>query len=315
MARLGVRLAGLDLRNPVLSASGTFGHGLEMRHFSPPSSLGGLVSKTITLRPRPGNPHPRIRETEAGFLNSIGLENRGVEAYLRDVVPQMAEADCAVVTNIGGESVEEFAELAARLEGIAAVDALEVNLSCPNVQGGRLPFSTDPRTAERTIALVRAASSKPILAKLSPNVTDIGEIARAVEAGGAHGITAVNTLLGMAVDWRTRRPGLATVQGGYSGTAVKPVALRCAWTCARAVSIPVIGCGGVASAEDVLEFLVVGCSAVQVGTAAFGDPALPGRLAQQIAELLDAAGVHDVNELIGGLRDGRQRAAATGVAT
>lgn len=315
MARLGVRLARLDLRNPVLSASGTFGHGLEMRHFSPPSSLGGLVSKTVTLRPRPGNPEPRIRETEAGFLNSIGLENRGVEAYLRDVIPQMAEADCAVITNIGGESVEEFAELAARLEGIAAIDALEVNLSCPNVQGGRLPFSTDARTAERAIALVRAASSKPILAKLSPNVTDIGEIARAVEAGGAHGITAVNTLLGMAVDWRTRTPGLATLQGGYSGTGVKPVALRCAWTCARAVSIPVIGCGGVSSAEDVLEFLVVGCSAVQVGTAAFGDPALPGRLAERMGELLDAAGVADVNELIGGLRDGRQRAAATEVAT
>jgi dihydroorotate dehydrogenase (NAD+) catalytic subunit len=315
MARLGVRLAGLDLRNPVLSASGTFGHGLEMRHFSPPASLGGLVSKTVTLRPRAGNPHPRIRETEAGLLNSIGLENRGVEAYLRDVVPQMAQADCVVVTNIGGESVEEFAEMAARLEGVAAIDALEVNLSCPNVQGGRLPFSTDPRTAERAIAGVRAVSSKPILAKLSPNVTDIGEIARAVEAGGAHAVTAVNTLLGMAVDWRTRRPGLATVQGGYSGLGVKPVALRCAWSCARAVSIPVVGCGGVSSAEDVLEFLVVGCSAVQVGTAAFGDPALPGRLAQRIDELLDAAGVGDVAELIGSLRDGRKPVIAAGVAT
>lgn len=315
MARLGVRLAGLDLRNPVLSASGTFGHGLEMRHFSPPASVGGLVSKTVTLRPRPGNPHPRIRETEAGFLNSIGLENRGIDDYLRHVLPQMAEADCAVITNIGGESVEEFAELAARLEGVAAVDALEVNLSCPNVQGGRLPFSTDPRTAERAIALVRAASSKPILAKLSPNVTDIGEIARAVEAGGAHAITAVNTLLGMALDWRTRAPALATVQGGYSGSGVKPVALRCAWTCARAVSIPVVGCGGVTCAEDVLEYLVAGCRAVQVGTAAFGDPALLGRLAPRIAELLDAAGIPDVNELVGTLRDGRPRAAAAEVAT
>jgi dihydroorotate dehydrogenase (NAD+) catalytic subunit len=315
MARLGVRLAGLDLRNPVLSASGTFGHGLEMQHFSPPSSLGGLVSKTVTLRPRPGNPHPRIRETEAGFLNSIGLENRGVEAYLRDVVPQMAAADCVVVTNIGGESVEEFAEMAARLEGVEAVDALEVNLSCPNVQGGRLPFSTDPRVAERVMAGVRAATSKPVFAKLSPNVTDIAEIARGAEAGGAHALTAVNTLLGMAVDWRARAPGLATVQGGYSGTGIKPVALRCAWSCARAVSIPVIGCGGVATAEDVLEFLVVGCSAVQVGTAAFGDPALPGRLGARLAELLERAGVDAVEELIGSLRDGRANARTTGVAT
>jgi len=308
MARLGVRLAGIDLRNPVLSASGTFGHGLEMQHFSPPSSVGGLVSKTVTLRPRHGNPHPRIRETEAGFLNSIGLENRGVEAYLRDVVPQMAEADCVVVTNIGGESVEEFAEMAARLDGVDAIDALEVNLSCPNVQGGRLPFSTDPRVAERVMAGVRAATTKPVFAKLSPNVTDIGEIARGAEAGGAHAVTAVNTLLGMAVDWRTRKPGLATVQGGYSGSGIKPVALRCAWSCARAVSIPVIGCGGVARAEDVLEFLVVGCSAVQVGTAAFGDPALTGSLGERLSQLLDAAGVADVAELVGSLRDGRRSA-------
>ena len=302
MVRLGVRLAGLDLKNPVLSASGTFGHGLEMQHFSPPASLGGLVSKTVTLLPRPGNPHPRIRETEAGFLNSIGLENRGIEAYLRDVVPQMEGADCVVVTNIGGESAEEFAELAARLEGVTAVDALEVNLSCPNVQGGRLPFATDAHMAERVIAGVRAVSSKPIFAKLSPNVSDIGELARAVEAGGAHGITAVNTLLGMSVDWRTRRAGLATLQGGYSGLGVKPVALRCAWACAQAVSIPVIGCGGIASADDVLEFLVAGCSAVQVGTAAFADPALPGRLGAQLEALLDAAGVAAVGDLIGSLR-------------
>lgn len=305
MARLGVRLAGLDLRNPVLSASGTFGHGLEMQHFSPPSSVGGLVSKTVTPRPRPGNPHPRIRETEAGFLNSIGLENRGVDSYLREVAPQMASADCVVITNIGGESVEEFAEMAARLEGVDAVDALEVNLSCPNVDGGKLPFSTDPRVAERVMAGVRAATTKPVFAKLSPNVTDIGEIARGAEAGGAHAVTAVNTLLGLAVDWRTGRPGLATVQGGYSGMGIKPVALRCAWSCARAVSIPVIGCGGVARAEDVLEFLVVGCTAVQVGTAAFGDPALTGSLGERLSQLLDSAGVADVNELIGSLRDGR----------
>ena len=302
MAHLAVRVAGLELRNPLLSASGTFGHGLEMQGFCPPELVGGLVSKTVTLRPRHGNPHPRICETEAGLLNSIGLENRGIDSYLADVLPRMDAADCAVVTNIGGERPEEFAELARRLDARPEVDALEVNLSCPNVQGGRLPFSTDARMAAHVIALVRAATRKPILAKLSPNVSDIAEIARAVEGAGADAITAVNTLLGMRVDWRTRRPGLATVQGGYSGSGVKPVALRCAWACARAVSIPVVGCGGIATADDVLEFLVAGCSAVQVGTSCFSDPAQLGRLPAAVSALLDEAGIGTVGELIGSLR-------------
>ena len=305
MARLGVRLGRLELRNPLLSASGTFGHGLEMRNFAPPENLGGLVSKTVTLRPRRGNPHPRIRETAAGLLNSIGLENRGIEAYRRDVLPTMLDADTVVITNIGGESPEEFRELAAQLDDEPAVDALEINLSCPNVDGGRLPFATDPKVAESVVAGVRAVTSKPLFAKLSPNVTDIAEIARGVEAGGADGVTAVNTLLGLAVDWRTRVPGLATVQGGYSGIGIKPVALRCAWAAAQAVSIPVIGCGGIATAADVLEYLVVGCGAVQLGTSNFSDPALIGRLAAEIEALLDAAGVDSAAELIGTLRDTR----------
>lgn len=302
MAQLEVSLPPLTFRNPLLSASGTFGHGLEMATFVPPSALGGLVSKTVTLEPRAGNPQPRICETEAGFLNSIGLENRGLDAYLRDVLPAMEGADTRVITNIGGESVDDFAEVARRLDGEAAVDALEVNLSCPNVQGGKLPFSTDPAVAEATIAAVRAATQKPILAKLSPNVSRIGDIARAVEAGGANGVTAVNTVLGMSVDWRTRRPGLFTTQGGYSGVAIKPIALRCAWECARAVSIPVVGCGGIRSAADVLEFLVVGCTAVQVGTASFSDPARLGRLPAEVAAMCDEQGIADVNELIGSLR-------------
>jgi len=303
-----VTLAGLELRNPVLSASGTFGHGLEMQHFAPPERLGGLVSKTVTLAPRPGNPPPRICETSAGLINSIGLENRGVDYYLREIAPQMRSADCIVVTNIGGESVEDFVEVARRLDGESAIDAFEVNLSCPNVQGGKLPFATDPHMAESVIRGVRAATRKPIFAKLSPNVSDIGEIARAVEAGGADAVTAVNTLLGLAVDWRTGRPGVNTIMGGYSGTAVKPVALRCAWQCVGAVSIPVIGCGGVGSAEDVLEFLAVGCAAVQVGTSCFSDPSNIARLPEQMAELLDAAGFDDVRSRIGVL--GRPRTAA-----
>lgn len=302
MASMAVTLAGLELANPVMSASGTYGHGLEMRHFSAPSTLGAWVSKTVTRKPRPGNPLPRICETEAGFLNSIGLENRGIDAYLRDVLPEMEAAHAVVITNIGGEIVEDFGELAQRLDGERGCHALEVNLSCPNVQGGRLPFSTSPAMAESVIARVRAATRKPIFAKLSPNVSDIGEIARAVEAGGADGITAVNTLLGMRVDWRSRRPALNTIQGGYSGVGVKPVALRCAWACVRAVKIPVIGCGGIACAEDALEFLVVGCRAIQFGTASFTDPGRIGRLAEEMSGLLDAHGIASVTDLIGTLR-------------
>ncbi len=305
---LSVRLGRLELRNPVLSASGTYGHGLEMRGFTPPGALGGWVSKTVTLRPRGGNASPRICETEAGLLNSIGLENRGIEHYLAHTLPEMAAVDSVVITNIGGESPEEFVELARRLDREEAVDALEVNLSCPNVQGGRLPFASEPENAAAVIAAVRAATEKPLLAKLSPNVAHVGEIARAVERAGADGITAVNTLLGLAVDWRTRRPGLATVQGGYSGPGVKPVALRCAWECARSVEIPVLGCGGVGSAGDLLEFLVAGCAAVQIGTACFADPALPGRIVEELSGMLAAEGIARVRELIGTIHDGRERA-------
>ena len=301
MARLEVEFGTLSLRNPILSASGTFGHGLEMQHIVAPALLGGLVSKTVTLAPRPGNPLPRICETEAGFLNSIGLENRGVEAYRRDVLPQMARAGTCVITNIGGERVEDFEELARILDGEPAIHAFEVNLSCPNVQEGKLPFATDPRMAARVIERVRGATRKPVLAKLSPNVSRLSELAIAVESGGAHGITAVNTVLGMRIDWRTRKPGLHTVQGGYSGVAIKPIALRCAWECARSVKIPVMGCGGIGSASDVLEFLVAGCSAVQVGTASFGDPGLLARLPGELAALLDSERIADVRELIGSL--------------
>ena len=303
MADLTTRLAGVELRNPVLSASGTFGHGLEMRSFVAPSRLGGWVSKTVTRAPRAGNPMPRIHETEAGLLNSIGLENRGIESYLEKTLPEVAGADTWIVTNIGGESPEEFAELAARLDERHEVHALEVNLSCPNVDGGRLPFSTDPSAAERVVRGVREATKKPVLAKLSPNVTRITEIALAVEEGGADAVTAVNTVLGMSVDWRRRRPGLATVKGGYSGTGIKPIALRCAWECATSVSIPVVGCGGISGPEDVLEFLVAGCSAVQIGTANFSDPAYIGALPEAIGALLDEHGIASVSELVGSLVD------------
>lgn len=300
-ADLTVQVGGLLLRNPILSASGTFGHGLEMRCMVPPATVGALVSKTVTRLPRPGNPMPRIAETEAGFLNSIGLENRGIRAYLERTLPEVRDADTVIVTNIGGHSAEEFGELAAQLDARPEVDALEVNLSCPNVDGGRLPFSTDPRVAEDVVRRVREATTKPIFAKLSPNVTRIEDIAVAVEAGGADAITAVNTVLGVAIDWRTRKPRLNTIVGGYSGSGIKPIALRCALACVGAVDIPVIGCGGIATADDVLDFIVAGCAAVQVGTASFSDP---GRIAALVLELeaaLDSAGVASVGELVGTL--------------
>ncbi|MFT7667721.1 MAG: dihydroorotate dehydrogenase (NAD+) catalytic subunit [Planctomycetota bacterium] len=297
--KLYTSLGNLQLKNPIMSASGTFGHGLEMQHFVPPASLGAWVSKTVTLLPRHGNPAPRIRETEAGFLNSIGLENRGVEAYIEETLPSLEGIDSRVVTNVGGESPEAFVAIVERLTDFEIIDAFEVNLSCPNVDRGRLPFATDPKVAEGIISRVRKVTNKPIFAKLSPNVSRIGEMAVAVEAGGADGITAVNTMLGMQVDWRTGKPGLATLMGGYSGIGVKPVALRCAYECVQAVSIPVIGCGGISSADDVLEFLAVGCRAVQVGTASFSDPGLMKDMAQELITLLDSQGLDSVEDVIG----------------
>lgn len=299
MARMEVDLAGIPLRNPILSASGTFGHGVEMQNIVPLDGLGGLVSKTVTCVPRPGNPAPRIAETKAGFLNSIGLENRGIESYIESVLPEVESAGTVIVTNIGGESVEDYVAAAEALAGFDVISALEVNLSCPNVDGGRLTFSTDPKKAEETLRAVSEVTDKPLWAKLSPNVTRIEEIACAVEAGGASAITAVNTLLGLGVDWRTGQPSLATVMGGYSGIGMAPVALRCAWQCVQAVDIPVIGCGGIADAEDVLDFLAVGCHAVQVGTASFSDPGMLGRLPGEVERLLDDAGVKDVMDVVG----------------
>jgi len=302
MTDLSVQLGPLQLRNPFLSASGTFGHGLEMKHFVSPDALGGWVSKTVTIEPRAGNPAPRICETEAGFLNSIGLENRGVQAYLDNIVPALRGSEAVIITNVGGASPDDFVTAVERLEEADEVDAYELNLSCPNVQGGKLPYGTDPAVAEDVTRRVKDVTKKPVFSKLSPNVSRIGDMAKAVEAGGADGVTAVNTLLGMAVDWRTGAPGLATVQGGYSGRGVKPVALRCAWECARSVDIPVIGCGGISTLEDALEFLVVGCSAVQIGTASFANPGLLAELVLALPAKLQEAGVDSVEALIGSIR-------------
>ena len=274
-----------------MSASGTFGSGWEGRSFSPLARLGALVSKTVTLCPRPGNPPPRLVETAAGMLNSIGLENRGADYFLAESLPRMRSLGPKVIVNIGGESEAEFIELAERF-GAAGIDALEVNLSCPNVQGGRLYFSTEPALTESVMRRVRDAAPAgiPVFAKLSPNVTSISDIARAAEAGGADGITVINTLIGMAVDWRQRRPVLGRVIGGLSGPAIKPVALRMVHEVASAVQVPVLGVGGIASATDVLEFVVAGASAVQIGTANFADPACMIGILDELTTLVEEAG-------------------------
>ena len=251
-------------------------------------SSAGLVSKTVTVKPRPGNPPPRLHETASGMLNSIGLENRGVDYFLAESLPRMKAIGPKVLVNIGGETVGEFVELAERFAA-AGVDGLEVNLSCPNIQGGKLHFSTDPGETERVMQRIRAAVPPeiPVFAKLSPNVTSIAEIARGAAAGGADGITAINTLIGMAVDWRRRAAILGKRIGGLSGPAIKPVALHMVHSVAAAVDIPVIGVGGVSSAEDVLEFLVAGASAVQVGTANFVDPGCMVRIVDDLKRLLE----------------------------
>lgn len=307
---LTTSLGALTLSNPVLSASGTFGSGWEGRMFSDLARVGGLVSKTVTVHPRPGNPPPRIWETPSGMLNSIGLENKGADYFLAESLPKMKQlaqnGGPRVIVNIGGESIDEFVQLAERFSA-AGVDALEVNLSCPNVQEGRLLFSTDGRLTEQALRAVKRVATVPVFAKLSPNVTDIGAIARAAEQGGADGITAINTLIGMAIDWRKRRTILARGIGGLSGPAIKPVALRMVHEIARTVRIPVLGVGGVRSAEDVLEFVCAGASAVQIGTAQFTDPALMVRIVDDLRRLLT-----DAKTTIAGLRGAVHRAEVRG---
>ena len=296
---LETSLGSLRLKNPVLSASGTFGSGWEGRTFSDLSRVGALVSKTVTLRPRHGNPPPRIWETPSGMLNSIGLENKGVDYFVRETLPKMRELAASgrkdgrhgprIVINIGGESIDDFVALAERFcrEG---VHALEVNLSCPNVQEGKLLFSTDPRLTEQAVRAVKKVADVPVFAKLSPNVTDVVAIAKGAEQGGADGLTAINTLIGMAIDWRKRKTILGRGIGGLSGPAIKPVALRMVYQLAAAVRLPIVGVGGVRSADDVLDFVCAGASAVQVGTSMFTDPALMVRIVDEVRDKLAAAG-------------------------
>lgn len=299
---LTTTIAGLWLKNPVLTASGTFGFGLEFEDYGDLRELGGIVVKGLSLKPREGNPMPRLAETPCGMLNAIGIQNPGVECFLKEKLPRLPWRETAIIANLYACGVEEFGELADVLSAEEGVAALEVNVSCPNVKEGGAAFGQDPVQIGRvTEAVKKRAGNKPVIVKLSPNVTDITVCARAAESAGADALSAVNTLLGMAVDVRTRRPRLANVVGGLSGPAIKPVALRCVFQCVRAVGIPVIGLGGIASAEDALEFLLVGATAIQVGTANFLRPDFAFGLARELPEALASAGASNLSEYRGGL--------------
>ena len=298
----GVRLSGLALKNPILTASGTFGYGLEFAPYGDLRTLGGIAVKGLSLAARAGNPMPRIAETPCGMLNAIGLQNCGVETFLRDKLPRLPWRETAIVANLYACDADEFAELAGVLSGAAGIAALEVNISCPNVKAGGIAFGQDPSMAGRlTEAVKKRAGDKPVWVKLSPNVTDIVAVARAAVLGGADALTCINTLTGMSVDIRTRKPRLANVIGGLSGPAVKPVALRCVWQVCRAVSVPVIGVGGICSAEDVLEFILCGAHAVQIGTANFLRPDMAFRLAADLPGLMAELGIASLDAYRGTL--------------
>lgn len=297
---LAVDIAGIRLKNPVMTASGTFGFGKEYAPYVDLNKLGAIVVKGTTLLPRMGNPGRRLVETPAGMLNSIGLENPGVTHFIDVELPNLRRYDVPVIVNISGHSIDEYRELAAALD-VDGVAALEVNISCPNVKEGGLVFGTDCTSAAGVISAVRAATKKPVIAKLSPNVTDVTAIAKAVEAAGADAVSLINTLLGMAIDIRTRRPKLGNVVGGLSGPAVKPVAVRMVWQVAKAVAIPIIGMGGIMTGDDAVEFMLAGATAVAVGTANFINPRATLDVADGIKQYLIEQNCSSVSEIIGGV--------------
>ncbi|NDV19312.1 dihydroorotate dehydrogenase [Pseudodesulfovibrio sp. JC047] len=298
-----VSFGGLDLKNPVMTASGTFGFGLEFAPYGNLEQLGGFVAKGVSLKPREGNPMPRIAETPCGMLNAIGIQNPGVEAFVTKALPALAGKDVAVVANLYACDAEEFGELAGVLAGEDGVAALEVNVSCPNVKEGGIAFGQDPaQIGKVTEAVKKKAGGKHVMVKLSPNVTDITVCARAAAEGGADSVSLINTLSGMAVDIRNRRPRIANVIAGLSGPAIKPVALRCVHQVVQAVDIPVVGIGGIASAEDALEFILVGAHAVQVGTANFLRPDLAFSLADEMAMMLKELGAESLESFRGSLQ-------------
>jgi dihydroorotate dehydrogenase (NAD+) catalytic subunit len=296
-----VELAGIVLRNPVMTASGTFGYGSEFVDHMDLESIGAIITKGLSLRPKAGNPTPRIVETPGGMLNAIGLQNVGIDAFVKEKLPFLRKLKTPVIVNVYGNSIEEYGELAGRIDRIPEVAGLEVNISCPNVKQGGVVFGTDPKAAFEVVGIVREATIKPVIVKLSPNVTNIVEMAHASVDAGADAVSLINTLTGMAIDLKQKRPVLANVTGGLSGPAIKPVALRMVWQVAKAVKVPVIGIGGISSALDALEFIVAGASAVQIGTASFINPRAAQEIATGMERYLYDNGISSIGEMTGTL--------------
>ena len=301
MADLRVNVGGLEMKNPVMTASGTFGYGLEFQDFVDLEAIGGIIVKGTTLMPREGNPYPRMAETPMGMLNAVGLQNKGVHHFVNHIYPQIKDIKTNMIVNVSGSQVEDYAETASVINELENIPAIELNISCPNVKQGGMAFGVSARGAAEIVAAVRKVYGKTLIVKLSPNVTDIAEIARAVEGAGADSVSLINTLLGMAIDAEKRKPVLSTVTGGMSGAAVKPIALRMVWQVAKAVKIPVIGLGGIMNWKDAVEFLLAGASAVQIGTANFIDPAVTVKVAKGIDDYLDRHGYKSVKDIIGAL--------------
>lgn len=302
MAQLNVKVGGLDLKNPVLTASGTFGYGLEFADFIDLNRLGGFIVKGTTLHPREGNDYPRMAETPSGMLNCVGLQNKGVDYFCEHIYPQFKDIDSNVLVNVSGSSPEDYAECAARIDALDHIPGIELNISCPNVKDGGMAFGVTCEGAASVVRAVRQRYHKTLIVKLSPNVTDIASIAKAVEAEGADSVSLINTLMGMSIDIERRKSRLSIGTGGLSGPCVKPVALRMVWQVARAVNIPVVGLGGIMNAADAIEFLMAGATAVEIGTANFIDPTTTIRVIDGINEWLDNHGVKDVHEIIGCLK-------------
>ncbi len=299
---MNVEIAGLKLKNPVMTASGTFGYGEEYSDYVDLNRLGGIVVKGLSLKPRPGNPPPRIMETSGGMLNAVGLQNVGVDAFIDEKLPFLRRFDVAVIANIYGESYQEYAQVAGKLSRAEGVHALEINVSCPNVKKGGLSFGSDPKAAALVTRRVKAETHLPVIVKLTPNVTDIASIALSVENAGADAVSLINTITGMSIDLRTRTPHLKNITGGLSGPAIKPVALRMVWQVAQKVSIPVIGIGGIMTAEDALEFMIAGAKAVQIGTASFINPCASVEIIDGIRYYLHENKIKNIKDIVGTLR-------------
>jgi len=301
MVQLSTKIGSLELKNPVMTASGTFGYGTEYADFMDINRLGAIIVKGTTLNPRQGNPYPRMAETPAGMLNAVGLQNKGVDYFVDHIYPEVRKFQTNVIVNVSGSSIEDYVQCASIINTLDDIPAIELNISCPNVKQGGMAFGVKPESAAQVVSAVRKAYDKTLIVKLSPNVTDITEIARAVEGAGADSVSLINTMLGMAIDAEKRKPILSTVTGGMSGPAVKPVALRMVWQTAKAVKIPVIGLGGICSATDAIEFLLAGASAIQIGTANFIDPSISEKVIDGIEDYLNRHGFTSVQDIIGAL--------------